>query len=360
MRRFSLVLVLVFLVSVVGAGGAPAPTSIEMLLNSEIGGTIVYPYSEIPGPNQYCTFIQNKVVSEGSTIDPASERGCLPDWIRAEPSEGFEFKHWYKAEGGSPYGSDTDGIISTSETLSLDYLRPCCTNYEFTAVFEALASCTLPNGTTIAHGESATLFQSETVPFGSSCQEEIRTCNDETLTGSFEFSSCTIQSCEDGTHWDGVECIESYCINEPENAILCPDDDLNPPTFIQWLTRWINPNNWGKIVEGLSSCTLERNCEFYCKPGYVYSTGLLGTSCELDELICVDSPPAQGVIFGNNLYTLYDLDSDSVACKEGYDVCGVCGGTSYLIEDCTRRLVCRAGYDICGVCGGTTTEVSSC
>ncbi|OGG58169.1 hypothetical protein A2853_01480 [Candidatus Kaiserbacteria bacterium RIFCSPHIGHO2_01_FULL_55_17] len=54
-----------------------------------------------------------------------------------------------------------------------------------------LASCTF-NGSPVAHGASVTAYQASTVPFGSSCVSESRTCNNGTLSGSYQYPSCTV------------------------------------------------------------------------------------------------------------------------------------------------------------------------
>ena len=47
--------------------------------------------------------------------------------------------------------------------------------------------------TTIANGNSVSAYQSTSVPFGSSCSQETRTCSNGTLSGSFQFSSCSVE-----------------------------------------------------------------------------------------------------------------------------------------------------------------------
>ncbi len=57
----------------------------------------------------------------------------------------------------------------------------------------APASCSF-NGQSIAHGQSVTGFLSSTVSYGSSCSSETRTCNNGTLTGSYNYSSCSVST----------------------------------------------------------------------------------------------------------------------------------------------------------------------
>lgn len=53
------------------------------------------------------------------------------------------------------------------------------------------ASC-LFDGRTIAHGESVAAFATSSVNYGSTCTQESRTCNNGVLSGGYTFSSCTI------------------------------------------------------------------------------------------------------------------------------------------------------------------------
>jgi hypothetical protein len=53
------------------------------------------------------------------------------------------------------------------------------------------ASCTW-NGQTIASGSSVTAYQSSSVPNGSQCISETRTCSNGTLSGSFTNATCTV------------------------------------------------------------------------------------------------------------------------------------------------------------------------
>jgi len=53
--------------------------------------------------------------------------------------------------------------------------------------------CTLPWGGTISNGQSVTAYQNSSVPFGSSCVSQVRTCNNGSLSGSYQYSSCAVQ-----------------------------------------------------------------------------------------------------------------------------------------------------------------------
>ena len=53
------------------------------------------------------------------------------------------------------------------------------------------SACTL-NGQSIAHGSSATAYQSSSVAFGNTCQSQSRTCSNGSLGGSYQYSACSI------------------------------------------------------------------------------------------------------------------------------------------------------------------------
>jgi len=62
-----------------------------------------------------------------------------------------------------------------------------------TTVVESNDSCTF-RGQVVPHGSSITAYQSSSVDFGGTCSSQTRTCNDGTLSGSYSNSSCTVQS----------------------------------------------------------------------------------------------------------------------------------------------------------------------
>src|SRR3989338_355984 len=67
------------------------------------------------------------------------------------------------------------------------------------------APCNLPWGGSINHGQSATAYAASSVSCGSSCSSQTRTCNLGTLSGSYQYGSCSVATCYCGdTHPCGV------------------------------------------------------------------------------------------------------------------------------------------------------------
>jgi hypothetical protein len=69
-------------------------------------------------------------------------------------------------------------------------------SYDFTSCSVGVAaSCTF-NGSNLAHGASVTAFATSTVDFGFSCQSQMRTCNNGTLSGSYNYAGCAVDAPE--------------------------------------------------------------------------------------------------------------------------------------------------------------------
>lgn len=95
------------------------------------------------------------------------------------------------------YGSSCTSQTRTcsSGTLSGSYQYESCTVGQ-------PANCTF-NGTTVNSGTSITAYQSGTVTSPATCQSETRTCTNGTLDGSFQFASCTVGGTNCTAPWGG-------------------------------------------------------------------------------------------------------------------------------------------------------------
>lgn len=66
-------------------------------------------------------------------------------------------------------------------------------SFQFSTCLPDVPAACLQNGTTIPHNRSQTFYQSELVPFGSTCSSEERRCDNGSLSGSYSFSECRAQ-----------------------------------------------------------------------------------------------------------------------------------------------------------------------
>lgn len=94
----------------------------------------------------------------------------------------------------------SSGSISVSPTSSTDY--SCLGNgyggydgwHSYVLTVNPPASCSLPWGGTLAHGGSVTAYQASSVSYGSSCVSQTRSCSNGTLSGSYQYQSCSVNN----------------------------------------------------------------------------------------------------------------------------------------------------------------------
>ncbi len=80
------------------------------------------------------------------------------------------------------------------------------------------------HGQIIPHGESVTAYQHATVPFGQSCQSQVRVCSDGELSGDYVYQNCTVE--ENGV----IERSEPILITE--NTVLQNDYAFDYSAFV--------------------------------------------------------------------------------------------------------------------------------
>lgn len=75
-------------------------------------------------------------------------------------------------------------------TLSGTYANKACT-------VTAPLNCTDPWGVALAHGSSVTAYQAATVPYGSTCASQARTCTNGVVSGSYASKTCVVTAPKD-------------------------------------------------------------------------------------------------------------------------------------------------------------------
>ncbi len=94
------------------------------------------------------------------------------------------------------------------------------------------ASCSLPWGGTLAHGDSATFYLNEVLPCGAACEGITRTCNNGVLSGSDAYAagSCSVigcggdDECDASTHIGPLPCPNPrgfYWAPQPDGSNVC-------------------------------------------------------------------------------------------------------------------------------------------
>lgn len=135
-----------------------------------------------------------------------------------------------------PYGSQCVSETRTcaNGTLSGSYTNASCT-------VQGAASCTF-NGQTIQSGSSVTAYREDNVPPGSQCTSETRTCTNGTLSGSYTKSSCSVGS------------YGAYCPQLSQNLKYGDRDALTVPSGqvseLQHFLAGYYSLNMGDIISG--------------------------------------------------------------------------------------------------------------
>lgn len=91
------------------------------------------------------------------------------------------------ATASVPFGSTCQSQVRTCNngTLTGSYSQKTC-------VVSPAASCAVDGLGTVAHGSSITAFSTASVPFGGTCQSQVRACNNGTLSGTYSQKNCTV------------------------------------------------------------------------------------------------------------------------------------------------------------------------
>ena len=195
------------------------------------------------------------------------------------------------------------------------------------------ASCDLPWGGSIDHGQSVTAYQSSSVACGEGCVSELRSCSYGNLTGSYTNQSCTeiCQSCSTETlSWGADGCEATFgaaAHGEVHTEQNTTSGRIGEATYSCHDGSW-NFNSgtcggapcdlpWGGTIDHGESVTAypseSTDCEEFC-PSEVRECSfgqLLGDpdydhqSCSVEVgTTCPDGSLYAGYLNGNHYYTL--------------------------------------------------------
>ena len=175
--------------------------------NGRLSGSYSYESCAVGGPAQ-CLF-NGRAIAHGESVIAylnasvpfgqtcsAESRKCMNGVLSGSHPYGScvvgqsspcSFNGMTIANGGSvvayqnasvPYGEScvSQTRVCSNGALSGSYMAGSCTQNQ-------PAACSF-NGQTIAHGQTITAYTDSTVPYGSSCQAQSRTCNNGTLGGN--------------------------------------------------------------------------------------------------------------------------------------------------------------------------------
>lgn len=172
-------------------------------------------------------------------------------------------------------------------------------NHQFATCAVGVAASCLFNGQTIAHGASVTSFLNSSVPFGSSCQQETRTCNNGALSGSSSYATCavgTAKSCLfNGQTIAHGRSVKAYYSSSVPYGSTCNGVDRTCNDGVLSGT-----NTYGSCVVGAAaSCIFNGQTIAHGQSvtAYEASSVAYGQTCQSQARTCTN-----GTLSGSNIY----------------------------------------------------------
>jgi len=181
-------------------------------------------------------------------------RISAPNMVAEIPSDISES---YEAAGVYPvfYRSDGTGGWNTgalSEHIQISF-----------------SPCSLPWGGSIASGASVTAYAASSVPCGSSCASQTRTCSNGSLSGSYTNSSCSVVACPCSLPWGGSIASGASVTAYADSSVPCGSTCSSQ-------TRTCSNGTLGGSYTN-SSCSIGVCC--FCSADYYYVPDYSTTEC---------------------------------------------------------------------------------
>lgn len=181
--------------------------------------TCALPWGGVLADGDSISAYMTGTVAYGATCPAAITRSCS-DGVLSNAGDFGSCVVASPSNCSTPWGTAIahgDSVEAYASSVA-SYGTPCnketrtCNNgvLSGTAAYAACAvaspaSCTAPWGVSVSHGSSISAYEANSVPYGSTCNNESRTCNNGTFSGSFEYGTCTVAapaSCT--TPWGAV------------------------------------------------------------------------------------------------------------------------------------------------------------
>ncbi len=233
------------------------------------GQYVVAFQSSSPAPGQSC-IRENRLCTNGVLSGTYSYATCNEQQANSCLFNGQTVAHGQSvpsfANSNVPYGSS---CTSESRTCNNGVLSG---SFVFGSCSVGQESSCLFNGKTVPHGQSVNAFSSASVPNGSTCSSQQRTCSNGTLSGSYQFSSCTtnaITHCPAGQTIPGHP--SAFPPKSPDGTVTCDFTWIAVPVGTQIYSNQYTSTNGGTIIG---------NCNPDGSYNYIYSCpNPAGTTC---------------------------------------------------------------------------------
>ena len=181
------------------------PPSISKRSCVLFGGQVVLPHGAIIGVytnqvqtanNQYCND-EPRLCDDGNLVGGDKSEGYRSCPLRctiADQQVAYgDSVTYYEIQNGTQAECDARKKTVYCEFPNMGASK--ATPGFITCTPRAAQGCSF-NGQSVANGQSVLAYQAATVPFGSSCASQTRTCANGTLSGTYGFSACTAGSAQ--------------------------------------------------------------------------------------------------------------------------------------------------------------------
>ena len=175
-------------------------------------GTCCYASGACSSCSYYSTATQGPTADYYFTEGSASPTGTNYCKLRNYYCTGNSCGETYSDSTAATCGTCKYATGACSSCTNYGYGTSCGAGYICDGSGSCIgAPCNLPWGGSINHGQSATAYAASSVSCGSSCSSQTRTCNLGTLSGSYQYGSCSVATCYCGdTHPCGVAVTSYY------------------------------------------------------------------------------------------------------------------------------------------------------
>ena len=276
--------------------------------------------------------------------------------------------------------------VKAWEASSVSYGNSCvfqdrsCTNGQLSGNYTA-TSCSVAaadncsvSGVTVQHNLSETFYQNSSVPFGSSCQSQSRTCLNGNLSGNYTATACSTASAANCSYSDGgsaVHSLSTYLTNystgtsdwpatcaDNASSVICNNGNFSQASYSYQFCNNGPPDNCSLKKPGnagLSNVIHGDNITAYSSQSVIF--GNVCDSVKTDAM-CYDSnfvnpSNTSTVLFASNTY----YDNCSVGAPSGCNLIGISGDNVSYSHDADNSSAVK-GYTTNQVTFGNTCPAS--
>ncbi len=248
-------------------------------------------------------------------------------------------------------------------TLCVSEKRVCADgslsgSYNFAKCEVNMPQSCLFNGVQVAHGSSVPAFQNSSVPFGQTCAQESRKCTNGALSGSFNFASCAVNS-PASCMFNSQQVLHGASVPAYQNSTV-PFGS----TCASEARTCVNGSLSGSYTFAACSVGAPASCMFNGQqvahgqaiPAFQSSTANFGSTCLMESRVC-----SNGALTGSFAYASCNVQAPASCMFNGQQIAHGQSVTAYESSSVPFGASCAMQARLCsnGALSGAFT-FSSC